>query len=219
MTTRTLLHGLNEEDSAAAVWNLLFSPQLRNHFGSGWSREWTYKLIENASGDQTTFSKQYNSLSDEVRAVLSACPRYSMANPPWSMASLDMRFGLIPWITPEFDRPLAMLLSEGSALEKHFGEIVPFAFFLRGGPGDSKQTAFHVCAPASTARAAAGDWLMHAYLRRRGEGFRRGFSTVCTRIDESSRLEVFQRHGEVDQSQLIQQPSLRRSKSRSTSIF
>lgn len=137
MTARLLLHGLNEEDSAAAVWNLLFSPQLRNHFGSAWSREWTNKLVENlASSDQAAFSKQYNSLSGDVRAVLSGGPKYSMANPPWSMASLDMGLGLIPWITPIFERLLAMLLSEGAAFEKHFGEVVPFAFFLRGGPGD-----------------------------------------------------------------------------------
>lgn len=172
MTASLLLHGLNEEDSTAAVWNLLFSPHLRNHFGSGWSREWTIKLIETlASGDQEAFSKQYNSLSDEVRAALSGCPKYSMANPPWSMASLDMRLGLIPWVTPMFERPLAMLLSEGAALEKHFGEVVPIAFFLRGGPGDSKQTALRVCAPSNAVRAGAEHWLMRAYLWRREEGF------------------------------------------------
>lgn len=190
MTTRTLLHGLNEEESAIAVWKLLFSPQLRNHFGSDWSREWTNKLIENL-GDQAAFSDQYSNLFPDVRAALTAYPRYSMANPPWSMASLDMRLGMIPWVTLDFDRPLAMLLSEGSAFEKHFGEVAPFAFILKGGPGDSQETAFRVCAPANPVRASAEHWLMRAYLWRREEGFH----ATCS--DEEGR--TFSVHGYTDE--------------------
>jgi hypothetical protein len=81
-----------------------------------------------------------------------------------------MRLGLVPWVTPTFDRGFAILLEHGSALEKRFGEVLPFAFFLRGGPGDSRQTAFRVCAPSNAVRASAEHWLMRGYLNRREEG-------------------------------------------------
>lgn len=84
--------------------------------------------------------------------------------------SLDMRLALIPWVTPAFDRALATLLQNGSALEKHFGDVLPFAFFLRGGPGCSRETAFRVCAPMNAVRASAEHWLMRGYLTRQKEG-------------------------------------------------
>jgi len=171
MTRSLLLHGLNEEESAIAVWKLLFSPQLQKHFGSAWSLDWSNQLIDYlAAGNKAAFSDQYDGLQPEVKAAMSGHPQYSMANPPWCMASLDLRFGLIPWVTPVFERGLAMLLSEGSAFEKHFGDVLPFAFFLRGGPGDSPETAFRVCAPSQTVRAGAEHWIMRAYLWRREEG-------------------------------------------------
>ena len=172
MTKRLLLHGLNEEQSAIALWKLLFSPHLQKHFGSAWSFEWTGKLSDHLmNGNKGAFSEQYNSLRSEVETVMSGQPNYSMANPPWSMLSLDLRVGLIPWVTPVFDRWLAALLTEGSAMEKHFGEVLPIAFFLQGGPGDSTATAFRVCAPGNAVRAAAEHWLMRAYLVRQSESY------------------------------------------------
>jgi hypothetical protein len=128
----------------------------------------------------------------EVKTAMSGHPKYSIANPPWSMASLDLRLGLIPWITPAFDRGLAMLLAEGSALETHLGEVLPFAFFLRGGPGDSKTTAFRVCAPTQAVRASAEHWLMRAYLLRPKPGFH---ATLAP--DEEGR--TFSLHRYIDQ--------------------
>ncbi len=169
---RLLLHGLNARDSIIAVWKVLFSPTLRKHFGSDRSFAWTEKLITNlAEGNQATFSAQYKSLIPEVEAVMSTRPKYSMSSPPWSMVSIDMRFGLVPWVTPAFDKGFAILLKNGSALEKQFGNVLSFAFFLRGGPGDSKGTAFRVCAPTSPVRASAEHWLMRGYLVRREQGF------------------------------------------------
>lgn len=168
---RLVLHGLNPQDSILAIWNLLFSPPLQKHFGSSDSLEWTKKLIAKfAEGDQTAFSAQYSNLMPEVKAAMSRSLEFSISNPPWSMVSLDMRLGLIPWVTPAFDKGFAILLKNGCALEKHFGDVLPFAFFLRGGPGESQESAIRVCAPASAVRASAEHWLMRAYLDRREEG-------------------------------------------------
>lgn len=172
MPTRQLLHGLSYEESSVAVWKLLFSPALRTKFGRDWSFHWTQGLVDNlTAGDQIAFSNQYNGLADYVQAALAEQPRYSMENPPWSMLSLDLRIGLVPWVTPLFDQFLLRLLSAGSALEKHFGEVLPLAFFLLGGPGDSKETAFRVCAPSQGVRAFSEHWLMRGYLWRREQGF------------------------------------------------
>jgi len=171
MSTRALLYGLNDEESIIALWKLLFSPPLRKYFGSDWSLEWSSRLVASfVEGKQAAFSHQYNRLAPQVKVALEGHSKYSMANPPWSMVSLDMLVGLIPWVTPVFDRGLATLLSEGSALEKKFGDVLPFAFFLRGGPGDSKETAFRVCAPTQAVRASAEHWLMRAYIWRRKQG-------------------------------------------------
>jgi hypothetical protein len=108
------------------------------------------------------------------------------------MVSLDMRVGLIPWVTPIFDQGLAILLSEGSALEKHFGNILPFAFFLQGGPGDSEETAFRICAPTQAVRAAAEHWLMRGYLWRREEGMH------ATVEDDTGRMFSIHRYTDQD---------------------
>jgi hypothetical protein len=168
---RLRLHGLNVEDTILAIWKLLFSPPLQSHFGSERSLEWTRELITNfAAGNQTAFCSQYHSFIPEVQAAMSRFPVHSISNPPWSMVSLDMRVGLIPWVTPAFERGLEILLRNGSALEKHFGNVLPLAFFLRGGPGDSRETAFRICAPTNAVRASAEHWLMRAYVNRREEG-------------------------------------------------
>lgn len=174
---RLRLHGFDCEDSTLAIWKLLFSPVLRSHFGSEFSLEWTRELIANyAAGNQTAFSAHYKSLVPEARAVMSNYPKPSTSNPPWSMVSLDMRVGLIPWVTPVFDQGFAILLKNGSALERRFGEVLPFAFFLKGGPGDSRETAFRVCAPTNAVRVGAEYWLMRAYLNRREEGQHASFA-------------------------------------------
>lgn len=165
MIARSLLHGLNDEDSVIAIWKLLFSPQLQKHFGSDWSLDWTHKLAANFfKGDKAAFCEQYNSLLPQVKEAMSGLPKYSIANPPWSMVSLEMHLGMIPWVTLIFDRVLWMLLAEGSALEKRFGEVLPFAFFLRASQGDSMQTAFRVCAPSQAVRSGSEYWLMRAYI-------------------------------------------------------
>jgi hypothetical protein len=59
---------------------------------------------------------------------------------------------------------------DDTAIEKHFGDVLPIAFIASGGPGDSEDTAFRICAPNGPVRASAEHWLMRAYLRRREEG-------------------------------------------------
>jgi hypothetical protein len=168
---RLLVHGLNREDSVLAIWKLLFSPTLQGHLGAERSLEWTRSLVAKvAVGDRIAFSAQYKDLVPEVKGALSSCPKPSLANPPWSMVSLDMRIGLIPWVTPAFDEGFMILLKNGSALEEHFGVVLPFAYFLSGGPGNSRETAFRVCAPTSAVRASAEHWLMRGYLARREQG-------------------------------------------------
>lgn len=179
---RLLLHGLNGEDSILATWKLLFSPILQNHFGSDQSLEWTRELITKfAQGDHAGFSAQYNSRIPEVKVAMSSRPKYSMSNPPWSMVSLDMLIGVIPWVSPGFDKWFAILLQNGCALEKHFGTVLPFAFFLHGGPGDTMETAFRACAPTNAVRASAEHWLMRAYLNRREEGLHASLSDKAGR--------------------------------------
>ena len=171
LTSRSLLYGLNSEESLIAVWKLLFSPSLRNRFGSQWSLQWCKKLIVTYQrGDHDEVSAQYNSLVPQVQQVQSGEPKLSMEHPPWAMFSLDMRIGLIPWVSSGFDRGLLLLFSTGTAIEKHFGDILPLAFVHSGGPGDSEDTAFRICAPSGPARASAEYWLTRAYLRKREDG-------------------------------------------------
>lgn len=169
--SHSLLYGLNAEESVIAVWKLLFGPVLRNHFGSEWSLQWSRKLIESyIRGNQAEVSAQYNSLVPKVQQCQSGQPIFSMEHPPPAMFSLDMRIGVIPWVSPGFDRWLLLLFSTGTAIEKHFGDILPLAFVLSGGPGDSENNAFRICAPNGPARASAEYWLTRAYLRKREDG-------------------------------------------------
>lgn len=189
---RLLLHGLNNEDSILAIWKLLFSPRLQNYFGAEQSLEWTKKLIANfADGNHAAFSAQYNKQIPAVKTAMSSRPKYSISNPPWSMFSLDMLIGVIPWVSPDFDKWFAKLLQNGSALEKRFGDVLPFAFFLSGGPGDRTETAIRICAPSNAVRASAEHWLMRAYLDRREELSHASFT------DKAGR--AFSQHRYLDQ--------------------
>ncbi|HLJ91127.1 MAG TPA: hypothetical protein VKZ53_30265 [Candidatus Angelobacter sp.] len=188
---RTLLYGLNDEDTLLAIWKLLFSPPLRKHFGDKWSLEWSSNLIANFIDGGPAYKDRYDSLAKEVNAARSIRPKYSMASPPWSMVSLDMLIGFIPWVTPSFDRVLGALLTAGCALEKRFGEILPIAFFLRGGPGTSKETSFRICAPSQAVRASAEYWLIRAYVYRREE---LGHASLAP--DDSHR--IFSQHLYID---------------------
>jgi hypothetical protein len=105
-----------------------------------------------------------------VRQIMSEEPQLSMEHPPWSMMSLDLRLGMVPWVAPGFDRFLLHLFSTGTATEKHFGDILPLAFVISGGAGGLQDTAIRICAPNGPVRASAEHWLMRAFLRRREEG-------------------------------------------------
>ena len=196
-----VLHDLNARESLVAVWLLLFSPSLRQHFGPEWSLEWTRRLIRAfVVGDHDEFSGLYSRLSADICSIHSPSPSLSMANPPWSMISLDLMVGLIPWVSPLFDKMLLLLFAEGAAMEKHFGEVLPFAFVLSGGPGESRETAIRICAPNAPVRASAEHWLMRAFLSRRDLGLhatlgddsvRRKFSMHAYTDREGSKGRVF----------------------------
>jgi hypothetical protein len=130
-------------------------------------------------------------MADQVGKTLQKEPKPSLERPPWAMISLDMRIGLIPWVTPIFDQFLLALFSSGTAFEKHFGDVLPVAFITKGGPGDSKATAFRICAPSGPVRAGAEHWLMRAYLWRREHGFHASLAP-----DEDGR--TFSMHGYTD---------------------
>jgi len=165
---RSLLYGLSSEQSLAVVWRLLFSPPLREHFGPESSLRWCENLIGTyASGNHAEFTAEYNRMAARVGKILREEPKPSLERPPWAMISLDMRIGLIPWVTPIFDRFLLALFSSGTALEKYFGDLLPVAFIAKGGPGDSTATAFRIYAPSAPVRASAEHWLMRAYLGSR----------------------------------------------------
>lgn len=115
-----------------------------------------------------------------------------MKNPPWAMLSLDLRFAMIPWATSGFDRSLLHLFSTGTAIDKHFGDILPLAFITSGGPGDSKETAFAFARRMGPARASAEHWLMRAYLQTREEGIH---STILS----DATGQTFSMHGYTDQ--------------------
>lgn len=150
---------------------MLFSPSLRKRVGTEWSRRWCEELIGCfAEGDHAAFAEQYRDLALRFRRERDSEPRLSRENPPWAMMSPDMKVGMIPWVSPLFERALLMLMQEGAAPEKHFGEVVPIAFICSGGPGDSPDSAFRICAPCAAVRASAEHWLMRAFLLRRSQG-------------------------------------------------
>lgn len=189
---RQLLYGLTSEQSLVVVWRLLFSPSLRKHFGPESSLQWCRDLIDTyASGNCAKFSAEYNRMAAQVGKVLQQQPKPSLERPPWAMISLDLRIGLIPWVTPIFDQFLLVLFSSGIALEKHFGDVLPVAFITKGGPGDSKARAFRIYAPSGPVRASAEHWLMLGYLWRRERGFHASLMP-----DEDGRR--FSMHGYTD---------------------
>jgi hypothetical protein len=53
------------------------------------------------------------------------------------------------------DQFLLALFSSGTAFEKHFGDVLPVAFITKGGTGDSKATAFRICAPSGPVEGQA----------------------------------------------------------------
>jgi hypothetical protein len=131
-------------------------------------------------------------MAAQVGKILQEEPKPSLERPPWAMISLDMRIGLIPWVTPIFDQFLLDLFSSGMALEKYFGDVLPVAFITKGGPGDSTATAFRIYAPSGPVRASAEHWLMRAYLRRREQGLH---ASLCP--DKDGR--TFSMHRYTDQ--------------------
>jgi hypothetical protein len=192
MSAPFLLRGLNPQQSNSTVWNLLFSPSLRRRLGTEWSRTWCEELIDHfAGGDHAAFAQQYRDLALRVRRERDSEPELSMENPPWAMMSLDMKIGMIPWVSPLFERSLLTLAREGAALEKHFGEVVPIAFICSGGPGESPDSAFRICAPCAAVRVSAEHWLMRALLHRRSQGLH-----ATLRHENSGRQ--FSSHGYID---------------------
>lgn len=171
MDSPSLLHGLNPRQSLLAVWKLMFSPALQVHFGADWSLGWCDDLLRSfMDEDDEGFSAQYDDLASEIEPLMSGDLQPSINNPPWAMVSLDLRIGMVPWVTPLFDRGLHILLSHGTSTEKHFGDVLPIAFIRSGGPGTKPDNAFRLTAPCGPVRAAAEHWIMRAYLDRKSEG-------------------------------------------------
>jgi hypothetical protein len=80
-----------------------------------------------------------------------------------------MVLGTFPWVTPLFDRFLFLFFQKGSATFRG-QEILPMAYVLSGGPGDTKDTAIRICAPSNAARVSAEYWLRRGYIWTREEG-------------------------------------------------
>ena len=113
------------------------------------------------------FVDAYERMAARLNKLLPEVPVPSLANPPWAMISLDMRNGLIPWVTPGFGEFLRiLLLANDGRFEGAFGDELPIAFILHGGPGDSKETAFRLATPSGAVRASAEYWLVRTYLPR-----------------------------------------------------
>ncbi len=170
MTRKPFLYGLNPDECLLAFQRLLFNPSLQRQFGDQQSLQFCEQLIDAFhTGDQAAFNAHYSSMTAQVKAATSALPRPSIDNPPWVMMSLDMLTGMIPWQTPMFERFLFLFLSTGSVMWKG-KPVLPIAFVLSGGPGDSKQSAIRICAPSSIVRVSAEYWLKRAYLWIRVDG-------------------------------------------------
>ena len=192
MDSPSLLHGLNPRQSLLAVWKLMFSPALQVHFGADWSLGWCDDLLRSfVDEDEEGFSAQYNDLEREINPLLSGDLQPNIKNPPWAMMSLDLRLGMIPWITPLFDRELYSLLSTGTASEQRFGDVLPIAYIRSGGPGTSPENAIRVTAACAPVRASAEHWIMRAYLHRKSEGIH-----ASLRSDETGR--TYSRHNYTD---------------------
>jgi hypothetical protein len=168
MLQRLLLRGLNEDESFEAFSHILFSPLLREQIGVKECLECCDKLIgfHFFAKQPAQFVAEYERMAERLNKLLPEMPMPSWANPPWAMISLDLRNGLIPWVTPGFGEFLRILLSTDRGFEGAFGDELPIAFVLHGGPGDSKETAFRLATPSGRVRASAEHWLARIYLPR-----------------------------------------------------
>jgi hypothetical protein len=181
MENPSLLHGLNPRQSLLALWKLMFSPALQLHFGPEWTLGWCEDLLRSfIAEDDEGFRAQYDDLAGEIEPLVSGDLRPSIKNLPWAMMSLDLRTGMIPWVTPLFDRGLHLLLSTGTATERHFGDVLPIAFCRAGGPGTSTENAIRISAQSGHVRAAAEHWIMRAYLERELEGMHASLKAKST---------------------------------------
>jgi hypothetical protein len=163
-----LLRGLNEGQSFEAFSHILFSPFLRERVCVRECLACCDELIRlHSFGKPAQFVAEYERMAERLNKLLPEMPTPSLANPPWAMISLDLRNGLIPWVTPGFGEFLRiLLLSTDRGFEGAFGDELPIAFVLHGGPGDSKETAFRLATPSGTVRASAEYWLVRTYLPR-----------------------------------------------------
>jgi hypothetical protein len=162
-----LLRGLNEGQSFEAFSHILFSPFLREQVCVKECLSCCDELIRlHFFGRPARFVAEYERMAERLNKLLPERPMPSLANPPWAMISLDLRNGLIPWVTPGFGEFLRILLSADRGCEGAFGEELPIAFVLHGGPGDSKETAFRLATPSGAVRASAEYWLVRTYLPR-----------------------------------------------------
>jgi hypothetical protein len=167
----SLLYGLNDEQSLLAVWKLLFSPPLQQRVAPEESLNFCKRLIEHcAKRDAEGFASEFLDIERLVTEASTDTQRPSIDNPPWSIFSIDMRVGIFPWVSPLLDRFLFFLLSNGSITHDYFGRVLPIAFVLSGGPGDTKDSAIRICAPSQGARISAEYWLIRAFLDVREQG-------------------------------------------------
>jgi hypothetical protein len=194
MENPSLLHGLNPRQSLLALWKLIFSPSLQLHLGPEWSLGWCEDLLRSfIDEDEEGFRAQYNDLVGEIEPLVSGDLRPSIRNLPWAMMSLDLRIGMIPWVTPLFDRALHLLLATGTATEGHLGDVLPIVFFRAGGPGTSVENAIRISAQCRHVRAAAEHWIMRAYLERELEG-------MHASLKSNSNGRTYSRHNYTDAS-------------------
>jgi hypothetical protein len=118
-------------------------------------------------GKPAQFVAEYERMAERLNKLLPEMPVPSLTNPPCAMISLDLRNGLTPWVTPGFGEFLRiLLLSTDGRFEGAFGDELPIAFILHGGPGDNKETAFRLATPSGAVRASAEYWLVRTYLPR-----------------------------------------------------
>jgi hypothetical protein len=169
MLQRLRLRGLDLDQSFQAFSLMLFSPFLRERVCVKECLTFCDKLIglHFFAKQPAEFVAEYERMVERLNKLLPEMPMPSLANPPWAMISLDMRNGLIPWVTPGFGEFLRiLLLANDGRFEGVFGDELPIAFVLHGGPGDSKGTAFRLATPSGTVRASAEYWLVRTYLPR-----------------------------------------------------
>ena len=130
-----LLRGLAAEQSFAAFSLMLFSPSLREQVCVKECLDYCDELIHlHFFAKPAEFVAEYERMLGRLNKQLPEMPMPSLANPPWAMISLDLRNGLIPWVTPGFGEFLRiLLLSSDGRFEGAFGDELPIAFVLHGG--------------------------------------------------------------------------------------